>query len=206
MKKCPERTEGLRRRRWLAEGLQQKKNAAQTFVPWQHNSLLRGVGPAYTAADPRAAGEKNDLCVFVGESDRHHLFIFEVPTWGPHPWQGCRVAVWFSFIPWSIHRWFTLELRIWKMLYSSLIYSICYYFISFLTVPVFSLAPDSPRRRTRCCCTSSSLGKRCPGTTQSFYTADSSSERPSGRCPHSRYHGSARARFTTNVNLEWKMT
>lgn len=36
------------------------------------------------------------------------------PTWGPHPWQGCRVAVWFSFTPWSIHRWLTLELRIWN--------------------------------------------------------------------------------------------
>lgn len=33
-------------------------------------------------------------------------------TWGPHPWQGCRVAVWFSFMPWSMHRWLTFELRI----------------------------------------------------------------------------------------------
>lgn len=52
---------------------------------------------------------------------------------------------------------------------------------------------DSPRRRTACRCTSSSPGRRCRGTTQSFYTADSSSARPSERRLRNRYRGSARA-------------
>lgn len=37
-----------------------------------------------------------------------------VPTCGPQPWQGCRVAVWFSLTPWSIHRWLAAEFRIWR--------------------------------------------------------------------------------------------
>lgn len=56
------------------------------------------------------------------------------------------------------------------------------------------LTADSPRRRRACCCTSSSPGKHCRGTTQSFYTADSSSARPSERRLRNQYRGSARAR------------
>lgn len=183
-------------------------------------------------------------------------------TWGPHPWQGCRVAVWFSFMPWSMHRWLTLELRIWKKksfydkldwnwhifctisLYSQTLSRskfkcgfsiisithlnpstssecssclICMYnspppgFIPFtyiLLCPTASVTnfkstslslcgaspfADSPHRRTACRCTSSSPGKHCRGTTQSFYTADSSSVQPSERCLHNQYHGSTRA-------------
>ncbi len=56
-----------------------------------------------------------------------------------------------------------------------------------------SVTADSPLRRTACCCTSSSPGKHCQGTTRSFYTADSSSVQPAERCLHNQYHGSARA-------------
>lgn len=69
-------------------------------------------------------------------------------------------------------------------------------------VPGFSLDAGSPRRRTRCCCTSSSLDKRSPGTTQSFYTADSSSAPPSGRCLRNQCRGSARAGLKPNFNPE----
>lgn len=55
------------------------------------------------------------------------------------------------------------------------------------------ISSDSPRRRTACRCTSSSPGRRCRGTTQSFYTADSSSAQPSERRLRNRYRGSARA-------------
>lgn len=72
-------------------------------------------------------------------------------------------------------------------------------YISFLCssppglVPFSRILSDSPRRRTACRCTSSSPGRRCRGTTQSFYTADSSSVRPSERRLRNRFRGSARA-------------
>lgn len=51
----------------------------------------------------------------------------------------------------------------------------------------------SPHRRTVYRCTSSSLGKRCLGTSESSYTADSSSVQPSVICLRNQYRGSARA-------------
>lgn len=107
--------------------------------------------------------------------------------------QGGRVVLFYTLIHTQVAHFRVTDLK-----------QKCIFFINgllFNFFPGFSVALDSPRRRTRCCCTSSSPGKRCPGTSRSFCTADSSSERPSGRCPRNRYRGSARAGFTPDVNL-----
>lgn len=107
--------------------------------------------------------------------------------------QGGRVVLFYTLIHTQVAHFRVTDLKQKRIFF---INGLLFHFF-----PGFSLALDSPRRRTRCCCTSSSLGKRCPGTTRSFCTADSSSERPSGRCPRNRYRGSARAGFTPSVNL-----
>lgn len=114
--------------------------------------------------------------------------------------QGGRVVLLYTLIHAQVAHFRVPDLKSKCIVFINIFYFLSFHFVE-LFKPVFGLALDSPRRRTRCCCTSSSLGKRCPGTTRSFYTADSSSERPSGRCPHNRYRGSARAGFTSNVHL-----
>lgn len=107
--------------------LQHKKCNMETFLSWQQNSLLRGFQLSLCekhSCKSRHRWKTLMSCAFSRKKQRqwwemHSVVILlsvgcKCCTWGPHPWQGCRVAVWFSFIPWSIHRWLTLELRIWN--------------------------------------------------------------------------------------------
>lgn len=175
------------------------------FCPDNTNSPLRG---AEAAADPRAAEEKNEPCVSGDESDalcrRHHLWIFLNLYLGSPSVAGVQggcVVLLYTLIHAQVACSCVADLQS-KCIFPIIIF---YFFLpNFFEPSLFPFLPlRSPRRRTRCCCISSSLGKRCPGTTQSFYTAGSSSERPSGRRPHNRSRGSARAGLQSNL-LGWK--